>query len=239
MDMKYFVVADVHAYYDKLTAALSSQGFDPANPEHIFVSLGDLLDRGNKPEESLAFVNALPEERKILVRGNHEDLLEECLERGSFLPRDIHNGTAQTIYQLAGTPKGDDVRAWCEVVKGHAALNQYLGSLVEYAQLGRYVLVHGWIPARDTAPSHSWKKGDWKEARWCNGMKEWAQGYRLKGRTIVCGHYHTSWGHCHLDHQGTEFGPDAINAPFAHEGILAIDSCVAHTHVINCVVLEV
>ena len=46
-----FVVADVHSFYDEMIAALDGAGFDPANPDHIFVCLGDLLDRGDKPLE--------------------------------------------------------------------------------------------------------------------------------------------------------------------------------------------
>ena len=79
--MKYFVVSDVHSFYDEMVAALTSVGFDYNNPDHILVSCGDLLDRGNKTLETLKYVNGLPKERKILIRGNHEDLLTECIKR--------------------------------------------------------------------------------------------------------------------------------------------------------------
>ena len=74
---KYFIVADVHGYFDILNQSLKEAGFDENNPEHFFVSLGDLLDRGKQPRECLQFVNSL--ERKILIRGNHEDLMEEMI----------------------------------------------------------------------------------------------------------------------------------------------------------------
>ena len=77
----FFIVADVHSFYDEMIAALNEQGFDKNDPDHIFVCLGDLLDRGEKPLECLAFVNSLPAKRKLLIRGNHEDLLEDCIYR--------------------------------------------------------------------------------------------------------------------------------------------------------------
>jgi hypothetical protein len=48
---KYFIVADVHGYFDILNQSLKEAGFDENNPEHFFVSLGDLLDRGKQPRE--------------------------------------------------------------------------------------------------------------------------------------------------------------------------------------------
>ena len=64
---KYFVVADVHGFYDEMIKALNENNFDINNPDHIFISLGDLLDRGRQPRECLDFVNNLPDDRKILI----------------------------------------------------------------------------------------------------------------------------------------------------------------------------
>ena len=43
---KLFVVSDVHSFYNHLIKALNEKGFDKNNPDHWFVSCGDLLDRG-------------------------------------------------------------------------------------------------------------------------------------------------------------------------------------------------
>ena len=58
--MKYFIFSDVHGFYDELMLALNNAGFDKDNPEHIIISLGDLLDRGPKPLQCLQFVNSIP-----------------------------------------------------------------------------------------------------------------------------------------------------------------------------------
>lgn len=234
---KYFVVADVHSFYFEMMDALNRQGFDKDNPEHIFVSLGDLLDRGDYPLKCLDFVNSLPAERKILICGNHEDLLEICLANEEFLPRDLHNGTFKTVMQLGGICNDDP--AVFEAVRNHSALKQYLADLVDYAEIGDYIFVHGWIPSRKTAPNKDWRLGDWAEARWFNGMEKWRQGARIDGKTILCGHWHTSWGHSVLDKQGSEFGPDADFSPFIHDGIIALDACTVVSKQVNCITLEV
>ena len=77
---KLFVVSDVHSFYTQLIKVLNEKGFDKNNPEHWFVSCGDLLDRGPESQQCLKFVNSL--ERKILIRGNHEDLMEDAINRG-------------------------------------------------------------------------------------------------------------------------------------------------------------
>ena len=58
------------------------------------------------------------------------------------------------------------------------------------------------------------------------------------GKTIVCGHWHASYGHSKIHRKCTEFGPDAIFAPFNDKGIMALDACTAHSGFVNCVVIE-
>ncbi len=236
---KLFVVADVHSFYEEMIKALSEQGFDRDNPDHIFVSLGDLFDCGPAPLECLDFVNSFPTERKILIRGNHEDLLEECLAREAFFAHDIHNGTMDTVYALSGGYElyKKDVHSFFRSVKENPQLIEYLSSLRDYAEIGDYIFVHGWIPSRKKAPGRDWHVGDWKRARWYNGMEKWKVGARLPGKTILCGHWHTSWGHSVLEKHGTEFGEKADFSPFIAPGIIALDACTVYSHQVNCFVI--
>ena len=252
---KYFIVGDVHSFYTELNKSLQKKGFDFNNPNHIFVSCGDLLDRGNYPIECLRFVNSIPQQRKILIRGNHEDLLDECLNRKEFYEHDQHNGTLRTIMQLAGRDPSDvfeymykdifpemhvsDYHEAFDITANNPDLKKYMSSLQDYAEVGDYIFVHGWIPSRKTAPNKDWRLGNWEEARWFNGMEKWRQGARIKNKTIVCGHWHTSWGHSVLEKEGSEYGADADFSPFIKKGIIAIDGCTAHSGVVNCVVLEI
>ena len=43
---KFFVVSDVHGFYDELLNALDDAGFDSENTDHYLISCGDNFDRG-------------------------------------------------------------------------------------------------------------------------------------------------------------------------------------------------
>lgn len=95
---------------------------------------------------------------------------------------------------------------------------------------------------------------DWHAARWTNGMSSWARGVREPNKTVVCGHWHTSWGHCNLHNDGEEFlshietyyiNPETGRQEphenfdiFYDKGIIAIDACTAHSGKVNVLVLD-
>lgn len=85
----------------------------------------------------------------------------------------------------------------------------------------------------------SWREADreqWNQARWFNGMD--AAQTADENKTIVCGHWHTSYGHSKYEHKGTEFGEDADFSPYYGPGIIAIDACTAFSGKVNCLVIE-
>ena len=96
----YFVTSDIHSYYSIWRNALAVAGFEEENKDHYLIILGDLFDRGQEAKKLYAFLRAFPKERRILVRGNHEDLLRDLLRRGFPLSRDYHNCTTDTLEQF-------------------------------------------------------------------------------------------------------------------------------------------
>lgn len=262
---KLFCMADIHSFYELARDKLDEVGFDINNPDHIFVHCGDLLDRGPDSIKCLEMVNSIPDDRKILIYGNHEELMLDLIQRSFFMAHDVYNGTLQSVAQIAELPYEDvymfDLTAQCAMQKTweHPEFQQYKNSWMDYAIVGQYVFVHGWIPTHfydgTTVTSldrvnGDWKDGNWKKARWFNGMEEWAKGNRFMDKTIVCGHWHTSWGHAYLHDNGVEFqeayyrdeqDPNRIEhfEPFEDDGIIALDQCVAYSGIMNCKVLEV
>ena len=253
--MKYFVVADVHGFYPELQEALDRAGFDSHNPEHIFVSLGDLFDRCDYPIECLKFVLHLPKERCVLIRGNHEDLMEAAIARGDFRYHDWHNGTVMTALSLCADPALPTSEV-LESVSENELYRSYIERTIPYYETKHYIFVHGWIPCRVSYDKHgkeiytkqkNWRKGDWEKARWFNGMELWHQGIKFAHKTILCGHWHTSYGHSKFHNDGVEFidryaDPETPNntanySPFVDLGIVALDACTAVSHSINCFVL--
>ena len=87
---KFFVTSDIHSFYTPLKKALDKVGFDPNNEEHWLIGCGDCFDRGHESEEVLHFLMSL--QRKILVKGNHDILLDECCMREFPCSYDSSNG---------------------------------------------------------------------------------------------------------------------------------------------------
>ena len=77
--MKYYIVSDIHGYCDYLIRDLLKEGYERENQNHTLIVLGDILDRGTQPKETLDFLMAVPKDNLIMVKGNHEYLLENLL----------------------------------------------------------------------------------------------------------------------------------------------------------------
>lgn len=238
---KYFVVADVHGFYDEMIKALNENNFDINNPDHIFISLGDLLDRGRQPRECLDFVNNLPADRKILICGNHEDLLTDAIRHGYFCNYDYSNGTVQTVLDLYDSSVESDYIAEQTLIDFIAKFEPWLTywhSLVNYAEIEDKIFVHGWVPSFECNNKmhieKDWENGEWDIAKWLNGMNAWNDGAKLANKTIYCGHWHTEWGHTNLHNE-----KEKISDPFIDDGIVALDACTVLSKKCNCITFEV
>lgn len=247
----YFCVADAHSFYTGMRRALSEQGYDENNPSHIFVSLGDLFDRGPESKECLEFVNSIPNEQKILIRGNHEILMRQMVFGGNW-PRGIdkHNGTWQTARDITGA----DIVEVIPKMRKNAKWWKYYNDTVYYKVIGDYILTHAWVPYKNTyvkdnkgkmvtvpeiIPVNEWDIIDdamWDTYfTWANGMEFWSKGARINGKTIICGHWNTSWAWKNIRHKCESlYGGDAIYEPFIDEGIVALDACTVVSKKVNC-----
>ena len=59
-------------------------------------------------------------------------------------------------------------------------------------------------------------------------------GIREPDKTIVCGHWNASYGHCHLEGSCTsEFGVRADHATYYGCGVIGLDACVAASGLVN------
>lgn len=258
--MKLFVMSDIHSFYNEMTDALHKQGFDMNNSDHVLVICGDLFDRGPDAVKTFEFVKALNDmDRLVYICGNHEDLLFDCIEniRQRRIVERHHetNGTLDTLVQFTGIGKYDLGYGFCDLNEFEKKIKPYtdfiMENAIDYAEfVNKYVFVHGWIPCDPISGRvpENWEDAsvaDWQSARWLNGMNAWYRGARLEGKTIICGHFHASWGHSHLHCDRKEI-PQKNHTnwqksfePFEDEGIMAIDACTAFSGFCNCVVLEV
>lgn len=254
---KFFVVSDIHGFYDEFREALDNAGFDSENANHFLVVCGDTTDRGPQPSQVISYLSQLMRQNKcIVVKGNHESLVIECCERGYPGSHDYSNGTFDTICDLGGAGGGRTFDECCIVTDGR--FKAFVNKMVDYFETENYIFVHGWIPVKvkDGLPMYyrrnrklafnpDWRyahASEWEQARWLNGIDMALDGFIEPNKTIVCGHWHCSYGH-HLKSIKTEnwiseFDEDACFDPFYDNGIIAIDACTAHTGKVNVLVLE-
>lgn len=239
--MKYFVSGDIHGFYDEWQSELKEKGFDISNPEHKIILCGDLFDRGSQPKEIIEFV-LKHKDKVIFIRGNHEDLMEQMIERNSSDYGDLCNGTAQTIVDLY--PEWQISEFDLKKIAKETRLQEVLDMCVDYYETKHYIFVHGWIPIVENCYLYDsdWRtarKERWEKARWTNPVEMFRYEIYEPNKTIVCGHWHCSalWHEQNPD-EYEEFGDKAIFEPFITKNMIAIDACTTYSHKVNVVVLE-
>ena len=200
----------------------------------------------------------LREDMLIYILGNHETLLYDCLldiaRFGLVQSHHYRNRTWDTLLQISGMSDEEAHRDMYSLVREVVNSEFYqllLPSAINYFETKNYIFTHGWIPCANAMGSGDrvigeydpdWRNADsgsWKAARWYNGMRL-ACIYKVTEpkKTVVCGHWHASYGHTYFDYKGSEFGENADFSPFYHSGIIAIDGCTAASGRVNCIVLE-
>ena len=248
--MRYYVAADVHGFYSIFRQSLTASGFFNDKEPHKLMILGDVFDRGAEAREMQDFIlDLIANDSVILVKGNHEDLFEDFVTVDKGFPRIHHvlNGTYDTAIQLTGFNRASALirhNDFADAAKETPYYQKIIPSMIDYYETEHYVFVHGWIPCvsdRKTGFSYiaEWRDVDpieWKRARWYNGMD--AAQSCMEEKTILCGHYHASYGHTKYEKKGSEFGSNAVITPYYGSGIIALDACTAHSKMINVVVLE-
>lgn len=123
---KYFITSDIHSFYRPLRHALNKAGWNKKTKSHILVILGDIFDRGDETMQVHDFIRSIPKERRILVRGNHEDLFLELLNKRFPQAHDFSNGTVKTFCAIAHYPE--------EALDSHAIRRDYI--VGKYGQVG-------------------------------------------------------------------------------------------------------
>lgn len=245
------VVSDVHGFYSIMKKALDKVGYDKENPNHFFVSCGDLFERGDQANECLEFVTSLPKERRAFVEGNHEKLLMDILFSGIYHRSDIHNGTVDTIFQLSHIKSIYDLNEGLNILSRNEKLYEYLSSLVNYHEINDYAFVHGWLPRVNGLYTKNWRSAsvdEFRQATWTNGFHAWylnqTEASNIENKTVVCGHWHTAYAHSRYHHEGkdvSECNGDYTQCCFdifRDKGIIGLDACTVLSQRVNVLVIE-
>ena len=191
--MRYYVVADVHGYYEELITALTEKGFFEDKEPHKLIVCGDLFDRGYEAVKLQQFIlELMDKDEVILIRGNHEDLAIELIENihkwmtaAVMYTHHWRNGTVETVLQLTEMRLNEACKNPSECaarMNETPFLKQLIPAMLDYFETENYIFVHGWIPTKSTQiqampfsvePLENFRsanKQQWETARWYNGM---------------------------------------------------------------------
>lgn len=129
------IVGDIHASYDKLIEVLKKASF---SSEDELYSVGDIVDRGDKPVETIDFLMGL--DNFFPVLGNHDGWLESYLYTGKVDSSwYMHNGGDVTVNEIR---RKDD--AW------RLGLKDWISKFPIIRILDDAIIVHGGIPSEYT-----------------------------------------------------------------------------------------
>lgn len=266
--IKYFICSDIHGFYDEWVDALDKSGFNIKNKDHHIILCGDLLDRGRQPKECLLFVNKLLKQNRIIcIMGNHELLLNNAISK-EYLDDDIdiHNGTTSTVYDLVGINEhGEDKNGVyisdydaLKTLSEYSPWTNYYNSCKFYYETPNYIFVHSWIPQaknwRDV--NNEVNLNEWIEhGVWDNPFVKWELNGKsgIDGKTIVFGHWNTSWAYVQYRGYDKQFlgdfetmycdennilHPTVCHDIFKDNGIIGIDGCTVKSKKVNVLVLN-
>lgn len=231
-----FVVSDIHGHFTLFKEALHKAGFDKENPNHLLVCCGDYFDRGEENVEVLKYFEQL--KHKILLRGNHEDLLLNLFQTGKLEKHNYINGTMSTLKNFFGKYSIDPLDDSIDFSGKNRTVDrlcEFMNETLDYYETENYVFVHGWLPG-NCVTSESLKdvtEDAWKEARKTRWTAKYNGERLLQDKILICGHMPTFYAD---KFDSTRSKNDS--SVFYGNGIIAIDAGTYETKQVNVLVLE-
>ena len=237
MKTKLFVVSDIHGFYTPFRKALEESGFDEHNEAHVLICCGDLFDRGSENKKVYDYIKSL--QRKILVRGNHDERLEEILTQKRINVFDVRNGVIETVEEFFGVGSVNacgDLR----IAEGEEQVKElctFVSEMADYYETEHYIFVHGWIPLEygTQRPLTDWRSADakaWHKARFTDWLQFYGINDMISDKVIVCGHRPTRLAY---SFDSRSLGDSSI---YFGDGMIAIDAGTVSSGRVNVLVLE-
>lgn len=237
--MRIVAVSDIHGHFQALLTALKEAGFVPNASDHLLVVCGDCFDRGHENMKVFRFLNEL--ENKIIVRENHEDLLQEVLMGRKLDDSDFHNGTDMTMYEFVQKDNGDFMNS-DEVAEARDNLYlPFLNSTVNYFETRNYIFVHGWLPydydekGKPVLVDYKTANEDqWYEAGWTSWRAAIINNLLFNGsKILICGHLATQEA-CESD----KSRQPKDSSVYYSDNFIVIDAHVMSSDRINALVIN-
>lgn len=232
-----FAVSDVHGYCREMIRSLDKAGFDENDDNHLLVFCGDMFDRGTQNKKVFEYLESV--RNKVLIRGNHEDMLLKIFERGYLADNNYFNGTAETIREFFGEcsidPR-DGAINFSDQPEVKPRLKKAILGMRDYFETEKYVFTHGWLPVAEGKIMENWREAsaeDWEAAHWIHWPEAYGEGLVLEDKTIVCGHVTARFAD---KYDVTR--PLGITDIFYGKGMIAIDGETYNSGIVNVLVVE-
>ncbi len=240
MKKKIFAVSDIHGHYTEMRSALDEAGFSPDNDGHLLIVCGDCFDRGEENRAVLEYLNSV--QNKILIKGNHEDMLRNALRTEQITGDDVYNSLDITLMEFFGADVFDR-RGRLNFIGKEDILNaliRHIDGMCDYFETENYLFTHGWLPSKYAKDGFRVIEGYrhqtpdlWVRGRITPWTQMYTEGATLEGKTIVCGHRAARYG--------SRFDPSR-NADDSHvfygNGMIAIDALTVQSGRVNVLMLE-
>jgi hypothetical protein len=177
-------------------------------------------------------------QHKVLLRGNHEDMLLKLFQTGKLQQHHYINGIMRTLENFFGKyaiDPVDDTIDFSGKTRITERLCEFIEETVDYYETEKYVFVHGWLPenAVTSEARQSAGKEAWEKARWVKWNERYVGLRPLADKTLVVGHVPT-WYASAFD--GNRDKKDF--SIFRGNGMIGIDAGTADTQHINVLVIE-
>ena len=144
---KLFIISDIHGFYTEMKASLDKAGFNENDESHLLICLGDYFDRGKENLRVLEYLEKI--NNKILIRGNHEDVLLPMLESGKFHPKIYISKASETFKEMFGEDCLDEENETIDFSSDlplKERLISHIKSCRDYFETEGHIFTHSWLP---------------------------------------------------------------------------------------------
>lgn len=237
---KIFAVSDIHGDFTALKKALDEAGFESGNEEHLLVCCGDCFDRGIENYAVLKFLERIS--NKVLILGNHEDMLKKILYSCHLESHHFENGTDKTIVEFFGRYCIDQSNNIDFSGNNRTVdrLLEFIGEMQNFYETENYIFTHGWLPtvtgSTGVRIADDWRQPSvekWENARWTKWTDMVGKCENLPDKTMVCGHVPVQRA-VRVDPQRTANSSEI----FYGDAVIAIDAGTDISGRVNVLVLD-
>lgn len=250
--MTYFVFADPHGNYEALINAITEMGYDAANPQHQLIGYGDYFGRAARSNSDCVNIwkyltSPHHANKPICIRGNHEGIIIDAIERRQLTETDIYNGEHNTFASFLGRYPNQVKRDYylqfdAAKVMMNVGFYDWLKSLPWYFETEHYIFTHGFVPLQWFGKK--WKLSDlgdweWNTASWAKTPDYiWTldQTHTKIDKTVVFGHWRAKELNEKFAGKWEEVDGDIYVDK--ERKLIGLDTTTALSHKVGCIVIK-